>query len=189
VIFMSMSLRDQLLKAGLVSEQQAKEAERQAGQQQRQRQKQQPKEKRAAVSAAELAARQAQAAKTARDQELARRHNAQSDAKARLAQIDQLIEQHRLPRSPSEERYNFTDGGKIRRIPADAALRARIIHGELAVVRGGGTYELVPVEVAGRIRERDERAVIVWLAAAPQGAAPAAEDPYKGFEVPDDLMW
>jgi uncharacterized protein YaiL (DUF2058 family) len=187
-----MSLRDQLLKAGLVSEQQAKEAERQAGQQQRQKQKQ-PKEKRGAASEAEVAARKSQAAKAARDQELSRRQKEQADAKARQAQVDQLIEQHRLPRAQTEERYNFTDGNKIRRIPADAALRARIIRGDVAIVRGSGGYDLVPAEIAVRIRERDERAVIVRVAATEAAGSTAAtssdEDPYRGFEVPDDLMW
>jgi len=187
---MSMSLRDQLLKAGLVSEQQAKQAERQASQQQRQKQKHQPKDKRDTVSETQQAARRVQAAKAARDQELSRRQKDQAEAKARQAQIDQLIEQHRLPRAQTEERYNFVIGGKIRRIPADAALRARIISGELTIVRGSGGYELVPAEAAGRIRERDARAV-VWQGGTEPGAPTAApaEDPYKGFEVPDDLMW
>jgi uncharacterized protein len=56
---MSMSLRDQLLQAGLVNERQSKEAERQLRQQQRERQ-QLPKDKRAMASHAELAAKQAQ---------------------------------------------------------------------------------------------------------------------------------
>ena len=68
---MSMSLRDQLLQAGLVNERQSKEAERQLRQQQRERQ-QLPKDKRAMASDAELAAQQAQLAKAARDQELSR---------------------------------------------------------------------------------------------------------------------
>ena len=52
---MSMSLRDQLLQAGLANERQSKEAERQLRQQQRERQ-QLPKDKRATASRAELAA-------------------------------------------------------------------------------------------------------------------------------------
>jgi uncharacterized protein len=193
VSVMSMSLRDQLLKAGLVTEQQAKEAERQSSQQQRQKQKQQPKDKRAAAdSAAQVAARQAQAAKVARDQELARRQKELADTKARQAQVDQLIEQHRLPRVETDERYNFTVGGKIRRVAADGPMRARILRGDVVIVRGSAGYALVTSESAARIKERDAHAVVVWLSAVPpEGAAakPAEDDPYKGFEVPDDLMW
>jgi uncharacterized protein len=176
---MSMSLRDQLLQAGLVNERQSKEAERQLRQQQRERQ-QLPKDKRAMASRAELAAQQAQLAKAARDQELSRRQKEQADKKARHAQIEQLIEQNRLPRAQTDERYNFVDGNKIRRIPADHSVRERLSRGEIAIVRCNGRYELVPAETAARIRERDERAVIGC------GVAP---DAVTTDGVPEDLMW
>ena len=176
---MSMSLRDQLLHAGLVNERQSKEAERQLQRQQRERQ-QLPKDKRAMASRAELAAQQAQLAKAARDQELSRRQKEQADKKARHAQIEQLIEQNRLPRAQTDERYNFVDGNKIRRIPADHSVRERLSRGEIAIVRRNGGYALVPAETAARIRERDERAVIGC------GVAP---DAVTTDDVPEDLMW
>ena len=188
---MSTSLRDQLLKAGLVNEKQAREAERQAQQHQQGQRHQLPKDKRGRPAATQLAAQQAQQAKAVRDQELNRRQQEQADKKARLAQIQQLIEQHRLPRPQTEESYHFVDGNRIRRIPADAALRARLSRGELAIVRSEGRYELVPADIAARIRERDERRVI--LCAAAGGAADAGpadeDDAYRNFTVPDDLMW
>jgi len=112
------------------------------------------------ASHAELAAKQAQLGKAARDQELSRRQKEQPDKQARHAQIEQLIEQNRLPRAQTNERYNFVDGNKIRRIPVDPSVRERLSRGEIAIVRRDGGYELVPAETAARIRERDERAVI-----------------------------
>lgn len=176
---MSMSLRDQLLKAGMVDDKQCKEAERQLRQQQRERQ-QLPKDKRAVASDAELAAQRTQLAKVARDQELSRRQKEQADKRACHAQIEQLIEQNRLPRIETDERYNFVDGDKIHRIPADHAARERLSRGEIAVVRHSGGYELVPAETAARIRERDEHAVIV---------CGAAHDAVSADGVPKDLMW
>ena len=58
---MTMSLRDQLLQAGLANKKQSKEAERQLQQQQRERQKL-PKDKRASASSGQLAAQQVQLA-------------------------------------------------------------------------------------------------------------------------------
>ena len=84
---------------------------------------------------------------------------------ARRAQIEQLIEQNRLPRAQTDERYNFVDGNKIRCIPADHSVRERLSRGEIAIVRRNGGYELVPAETAARIRERDERGVIGCVAA------------------------
>jgi len=86
---MSMSLRDQLLKAGLVNEKQSQEAERQQRQQRRERQ-QLPKDKRDLASEAELAARQAQLAKSTRDRELSRRQQDEADKKAHRAQIEHV---------------------------------------------------------------------------------------------------
>ena len=176
---MSMSLRDQLLQAGLANEKQAKEAERQLRQQQRERQHL-PKEKRAKPSDAELASQRSQLAKTTRDQELNRHQKEEADKRARLAQIEQLIQQNCLPRPQTDERYNFVDGKKVRSIPADRFVRERLSRGEIAIVRRNAGYELVPAEIAARIRERDERAVIVWGVA--HDAAPADD-------VPDDLLW
>jgi uncharacterized protein len=182
---MSMSLRDQLLQAGLVNEKQAKEAERQQQQQQLGRQRL-PKKQRGLASEQQLAVRQAQQAKATRDQELNRRQQHKAEQKARLAQIRQLVEQSRLPKVDSGEFYNFVDGNKIRRIAVDASMRERFSRGEIAIVRYEGGYEWVPAAAAARIRERDERAVIVGGVAA---ESVHTDDADQAFAVPDDLMW
>jgi uncharacterized protein YaiL (DUF2058 family) len=180
------TLRDQLLKAGLASEKQSKDAERRLRQQQRERQ-QLPKDKRGMASEAERAAQQAQLAKTARDQELNRRRNEEAERKARQAEIVQLVEQNRLPRAQTDELYNFVDGNKIRRIPADTSVRDGLSRGAIAIVRCNDRYELVPTEIAARIRERDESAVIVCGVA--QDSAGTNTEGYEDFVIPEDLKW
>jgi uncharacterized protein YaiL (DUF2058 family) len=178
---MSMSLRDQLLQAGLLSEKQAKQASKQQGQQRRE-QARQP----AAVDERQRAAQKAADEKRARDLELNRQAQEKAEQKARKAQVKQLVEQNRVAKPDSDEWYNFIDGKKVRRIPADAPMRERLGRGELMVVRCEGRYELVPAAIAERIAERDAHAVI------PRNAAPAAvdeNDPYKDYVVPDDLTW
>ena len=78
------------------------------------------------------------------------------------------------------------DGIRIRRIAAESALRERIIRGEIAIVRCQGRYDLVPADIALRIRERDERAV---MAHAPKSTVAPVDDGYAKFSVPDDLVW
>jgi len=180
---MSMSLRDQLLKAGLVSQKQVKEAERQ----QDRRARQPPKQKAGSPPAREPA-RSSEAAKTARDQALNRQQQEKAAKKALFAQIKQLIDQNRLPPIEGEDFYNFLDGNKIRRVAVNPELRGRIGRGEVVIVRHGGRYDLVPPAIAARIRERDQRAVIAPVAAAAMETSPA-EDPYAGFVVPDDMIW
>jgi uncharacterized protein YaiL (DUF2058 family) len=179
-----MSLRDQLLAAGLGTKKQAKEAT-QAKKPQSRHQPPTP------VSAEKLAANKALAAKTARDQELNRRQQEKAAAKARRAEVKQLIEQNRLPPVQSEEHFNFADGTRLARVPVTAELRERLIKGNIAIVRYEGHYALVPTEVVGRIRERDEHAVVTHEDAPAAGITAAAEkdDPYKDFVVPDDLVW
>ena len=180
---MSMSLRDQLLKAGLINKKQANEAERQ---QQRQERQSPPKHRHAIAAERAPVPQGAQGAKAARDQALNRQQHEKSEKKARLAQIKQLIEQNRLPTIEGEESYNFVDGSKIRRIAVNASIRDRLSRGEIAIVRHAGRYDLVPAAIATRISERDEHAVIT----SDLGKESAhSDEAYPGFSVPDDLIW
>jgi uncharacterized protein YaiL (DUF2058 family) len=183
----SLSLRDQLLKAGLVNEQQVKEADRQAQRKQYQGQKQQPRIQRNGPTPQEIAAKKQAEAKAARDQELNRKQQEKAQRKAAYAQIRELVSQNRIARPDVEETYNFIDGGKVRRIRADAALRERITRGEVMLVRCEGRYELVPPAIAEKIRERDARAVVAQ--SQPAVTAEVIDEAYKEFVVPDDLMW
>ncbi len=179
---MSLSLRDQLMKAGLVSEKQAKQAGKQ-------KQKQQRLEKKGQVEvddAIKQAALQAQAEKAARDQELNEQQKEKAEQKARAAQIKQLIESSRLPKLQSDDYYNFVDEKKIKRIAVNTMLRDKLSRGSLAIVRHGGGYEMIPREAALRIQERDPRRVILLNTPT---EAPDADDPYAAYQVPDDLMW
>jgi len=183
---MSLSLREQLLKAGLVTEKQAKQAERATGQQRHRAVK---GGKPAPAPPPAKAAQQALAAKLLRDQELNRKQQDKAERKARAAQLRQLVEQLRVPRPESDDYYNFVDGGKIRRLTVTPDLRARIVAGSLAIVRYEGHYDLVPADAVERIRERDASAIVASPPAEPASSPPAADDPYKDFVVPDDLTW
>jgi uncharacterized protein YaiL (DUF2058 family) len=182
---MSMSLREQLLAAGLGNKKQARQAEQQQKQQQHHQAKNKAAREEQDQRAAEARAK-AQAAKAARDAELNRKRQENQERKERWAQIKQLIEQHRLPKPDSEEYFNFIDRQKVRRISADGALREKLRSGTVMIVRCEGRYDLVLTEIAERIRERDERAVVKLNA---EEAPPSEDDPYKEYVVPDDLMW
>jgi uncharacterized protein YaiL (DUF2058 family) len=180
---MSLSLRDQLLKAGLVSEKQARQAERDAHQRNR------PKGGKASPPPARAPAREAQARKAARDQALNRAQQEKAAARAATAQLRQLIEQHRVPRVESDDWYNFVHAGKVRRLPVTPALRAQLVRGALVVVVCEGRYDCVPPEAATRIAERDPAAIVPLPAAATAAEPPRDDDPYKDYVVPDDLVW
>jgi uncharacterized protein YaiL (DUF2058 family) len=178
---MSMSLREQLLAAGF-GKKKAEQDERRAKEQAERRAKEQQR-----VAQARAAQAANEAAKAARAQALQQRRQEEADRKERWTQIKQLIEQHRLPKLESDEYFNFVARGKVRRLAVDAQLRDRIISGELVIVRCEGRHDVVPRDIAERIRGYDTRAVIVLQDSA--GSAPSADDPYKDYVVPDDLKW
>lgn len=175
---MSMSLRDQLIQAGLASE---KQGRRIAEQQHRDR-KRDPHFN----DSQKHAAQQAAAAKLARDQELNRKRQEKAQQQARMAEVKQLVEQNRLPKIESDDYFNFVHRNKIRRLCVNAELRQRLMRGELTIVRCEGRYEVVPAAAAERIRERHANAVVSLVT----DEKPSAEDDaYKDFPVPDDLRW
>src|SRR6202008_167553 len=101
----------------------------------------------------------------------------------------QLVELHRIPRVEGDDLYNFVDGKRIRRLAMQRAMRDQLVTGALEIVKNDGRYEIVPAEVAEKIRQRDERSVIPRNTAPPAAPAAAEDDPYKDYVVPDDLMW
>jgi uncharacterized protein YaiL (DUF2058 family) len=142
----------------------------------------------AAATSAALRHASAQSAKVARDLALNKKQQEKAAQRARAAQIKQLIEQNRVPRGESDERFNFVDGGRVKFIGVNADIRRRLMAGELVIVRHERIYEVVPAATAQRIKERDARAVVPAVAAAAPDVAPV-DDAYKDFAVPDDLMW
>ena len=182
-----LSLRDQLLQAGLVSEKQVRQAEQQKQRQSFSDRRQVSKKDRDQREAQRLAEQQrVAAAKAAKDAELNRKREEKAAAKARWAEIRQLVEQHRIAKPESDDYYHFVINNKVGRVAVDAGLRARIVSGEIGIVRCDGRYELLPAEATARIKEREPRAVVPPPAEQP---STPVDDAYKDYVVPDDLVW
>ena len=181
------SLREQLLQAGLVTEKQVKQSEQQKQRQNFNDRRQVGRKERDQREAQRVAEQQrAAAAKAARDVELNRKREEKAAAKARWAEIRQLVAQHRIEKPESDDYYNFVINKKVGRVAVDAGLRQRIVNGDIGIVRCDGRYELLPAEATARVREREPRAVVPPPAEQP---ATPVDDAYKDFVVPDDLMW
>ena len=159
------NLRDKLLKAGLVSEQQAKEAEK--GQK---RPRGTVKEQARAESAEE---RQRREAFAQREAELAdeRRKEASKKAEARMQserahRLRQLVEANRRREPPGEVHFHFVKrSGKIGRLAVSPETANLLESGAAAVVEDPGQPEhaVVPSEAAKRIYEVDGQAIRFWF--------------------------
>jgi uncharacterized protein YaiL (DUF2058 family) len=177
-----MSLKDQLLKAGLIDQKKAKKADVAKHQQLKQKQK----NKIETVDEAKVAAAQAQAEKVERDRQLNQQLKAEAERKAAGAQIRQLIDMNRQRINAGDIAYSFTDGTLIKRIHVTALQQKQLSNGRLCIVKLDGQYELIPSLVAEKILQRDESTPI--LSNRPT-ETPDEDDPYADFQVPDDLMW
>ena len=181
---MSLSLRDQLLKAGLVNQKQVKQVSKD-------KQKQKRLENKGQVEIDDTQkriAQEAMAEKARRDQELNRQQQEKVEEKARAAQVKQLIEATRLPKLTTEDYYNFVDDKKVKRLSVNTLMRNKLSNGSLAIVHHGGGYEVIPREAALKIQERaPER--IVQLNILTESQVPDEDDPYAAYQIPDDLMW
>jgi hypothetical protein len=177
---MANSLQEQLLKAGLVNEQQLKQAKTKKH-----------KQKRAGGGqAADAAQRSAEAQKAAaekrrRDQDLNRQREAERQRKADLVALWQLVRENRVSREAGDVAYNFADGSALKRLYVRADQQQAIAAGRLAIVRHDDFYELVPPQVAERVEQVDAATLVLWN--RPEPGDP--EDPYADYQVPDDLMW
>ena len=179
------SLQDQLLKQGLADEQQAKAVKTEKKQQKKQR-KQQPKGTQS-VNETRERARQAREEQAARDRELNRQREEEAQRRAVQAQIRELVESNRLSREGGETPYQFVHNSKIKRVYVHEQTVDALARGQLAVVCLEGTYDVVPEGIARKIQERDASVVVVLHERTKEDDD--EDDPYAGFEIPDDLMW
>jgi uncharacterized protein YaiL (DUF2058 family) len=180
---MGNSLQDQLLKAGLVDTEKAKKI----GRDKRKQDKQRRHAKAKPVDENHQRVQQEMAAKAERDRKLNLRRQEQAERSAVLAQVRQMVESNRQPKGGGEFAYNFVDGNKIKRLYVSEAVHKRISSGKLAIVRLGQQYELVSVEIAEKIRSRDEHSLVFYNDPKQDAGDPA--DPYADHPIPDDLIW
>jgi hypothetical protein len=178
---MGGSLREQLLKAGLVDPRKAREAEVEKRKEGRQRRGAPP-------GRGEPPARPATDAKVERDRTLNREREEAARRKAVAAEVADLVRAHRLSREGSEVAFHFRVGGAIKQLYVTRAQQRQLAAGQVAIVRDGKGYALVTAEVAEKVRARDEASVAL-LNRPETPPAEAEDDPYARYKVPDDLMW
>jgi uncharacterized protein len=100
----------------------------------------------------------------------------------RKLKIQQLLEGKTLNKADVDHVRHFEYGGKIRRVHVDAEQLAALNAGELGVVQQQGRYLLVTRELAEQVRAIDANQLA--LLAEPGSVGSVGED-----GVPDDLMW
>ena len=178
---MGSSLQDQLLQAGLVTKTKANEARKQKTKKTKRARK--PTD--GGHSSAPV--KPVDPEKAARDRELDRKRQEARQQRALAAQITDLVRHHRHPRNTedADQPFHFENKGKVRRIYVNADTRERIAAGKLVIVNCNGVFEVVPPDIAEKVRARNPSLVVDL----PAEETPGDDDPYAAYKVPDDLMW
>jgi len=180
---MNNPFQEQLLKAGLVSKQQVQKANKDK----QKKKKQQRNTKQTTVDETTLKAQKAAEEKAKRDRELNQRKEEQTRKKAISAEINQLILANRIERNEQcEIVYNFEHQKKVKRIYINEEMKQQIIRGKLGIARIDGRYELVPITIAEKIQQRNERRIVLI---SDESMETDENDPYAEYKIPDDLIW
>ncbi len=178
---MASSLQEQLLKAGLVSEEQARNT--------RQSRRKDRKAGKPRDEAARRAAAKAREEQARRDRELNAKKEAQREEKELRARIRDMVLEASLNREDADVAYNVLHGSKVRRLYVTAEQRKALVAGTLAVATARGRHHVIPAETAQRITALMPE-YFVHVAGAPEQADGTGEDdPYAAYPVPDDLTW
>ena len=178
---MSLSLKDQLLKAGLAKKPAAKQAKKK-------KQPQVAKKNRNKPSEVQLRTQRAMLDKAKKDKKLNEQRQAEAAAKAKFAQIKQLVDGSKLDRKEGETPYSFTLKKKVKKIYVTDEQQKQLSRDQIVIISmGNEAFELVPKTVAAKIAERDAKYVVKNTNV--DTSAPAEDDPYADYQTPDDLTW
>ena len=157
---MGNSLKEQLLKAGLVSKKQVKKVkhEERVTKHKTKGQKPFPETKESSI------AREERLAYEERNRELNRKRNEEKKRRENAAQVRQLILTNRLTleERDDDEPYNFVVGKRIRKLFLSEKLIKQLTSGQLAIVKLEGKFELVPANAAQQIAERNRKTLLVF---------------------------
>jgi len=182
---MAKSLQEQLMGSGLVDKKKAKSIQKEK----RNKRKQLPKGHEI-VDEAKLRIEQQQRDKLEQDRQLNKTLHNEQESKAIQAQVRQLVKNNAISRGAGEIGFQFVVNKKIKKIHINSELQHHLLKGQLAIASLDDEYVLIPRIVADKVLERNKES-IVFLDTKnnEQEDMLDEDDPYKGYEIPDDLMW
>lgn len=182
---MSLSLRDQLVQAGLATKEQA------------QKSKKKPAGGKASKKTRTAKAQRPQKAVDPAKQEADRAKNAALEAKrqARAANkaLDQMIAAHKIDvdETKADQQFHFTIHGRFRPANVTAEQRKGLAGGKLGIVVHRERTYLVPAAAAKKMHAKAPHHVWHVDLVDDTGDAATTDPAYADdkYQVPDDLVW
>lgn len=182
---MGKSFQEQLLNLGLVDKKKISETKKQ--QHKKKKQKGKGGSKQPVVDENAMLARQAEEKKKARARQLNQEREAKLQKRAERARIKQLIENNRQEKDEKGLAYRFNVEGKIQRIFVSKEMANMLSDGRLGIVGYAEQFEVIPKDIVLKIQSISDQIYTNLNVVDKKLSDP--DDPYAGYEVPDDLMW
>ena len=194
---MGNSLRDELLKAGLASEERPEKPRRSKrrkagpGKKRQQAAAQSGDEGAAATSAHVLRENRRRTARFVRDSTLAGGSVAENAKKALRRKIQELVKAERLNDTQAAIAYHFVRGKRIKRIYVTEDQRAQLTAGTMVVAALEGNNHLLTCSAAEQLLSLAPQTVVCGATEAAVNEATSKEVEVEGEEhpVPDDIVW
>ncbi len=183
---MAGSLQDQLLNIGVVDKKKAKKTQHQKRKNENKIRQAKKSGKAVEESSPKLQIEQAQREKQQRDLALNKQRDDELAKKALLAEVGQIVQQHRvaIPEG-AEVAYNFTQDKKVKKIYVTSEQQQQLTLGQLSIAVLSNVTALIPDKIAERIEKRVPEVIVRAAVEVPS----KEDDPYADYQVPDDLMW
>ena len=187
---MGNSLRDELLKVGLVSEERLEERRRpkpgkaKPGNKREQSSTRPPIEQPGTTAGHVLRENRRRTARFVRDPTLGGGSVAESARKALRRKIQELVQSERRNDAQADVPYNFVKGKRIKRIYVTADQRAQLEAGTIVIAALEGNHHLLTRQASERLLSLAPQTVVCGGAEAAGGEADDHEHP-----VPDDITW
>ena len=192
---MGNSLRDELLKVGLVSEQRREKSRRskrtRAGSAKKHKKSpaQSDGEQPITSSRHVLRDNQRRTARFLRDSTLDGGSVAESAKKALRRKIQELVETGRLNHPEADIAYSFVKGKRIKRIYVTEEQRTQLTAGAIVIAALDGDHHLLPLPVAEQLLALAPQTVVCGGAEGDGSGAASSEAGNHEHPVPDDVSW
>lgn len=182
-------LKDQLLKAGLVTEEQLHKASqpprkrRSKGRRPAQKAREPGSDRRSTeeIDLSEAYKLRAREERQAREEAARKRREEERQRKANRARIATLIREHSQNDEAADRIYNFAVSDKVKQVRVTHDQLQALAKGELAITFLEGRRHLVPAAIADQIQSLDPGKLVV------RHDPDATRD--EESDIPDDLMW
>ena len=192
---MGNSLRDELLKVGLVSEERLEKPRRpkrgkaRPGKKRKESSTRPPIEQTIATARQVLRENQRRTARFVRDPTLGGGSVAESAKKVLRRKIQELVQTEQLNDAEADVPYHFVKGKRIKRIYVTEDQRAQLTAGTIVIAVLEGNHHLLTRTAAERLLSLAPQTVVCGGAEAAGGGGSSGEVDGDEHPVPDDITW